>query len=107
MNEEILSQIRYDSRGLVPAVVQDAETKEVLMLAYMNEEALKRTLTSGTTWFYSRSRQAMWNKRRDLRTFSDGKKSQLRLRLRYDSGGGAADRSGVSYRKFHLFLPEF
>lgn len=62
MNEEILSQIRYDSRGLVPAVVQDAETKEVLMLAYMNEEALKRTLTSGTTWFYSRSRQAMWNK---------------------------------------------
>ena len=68
MNEEILSQIRYDSRGLVPAVVQDAETKEVLMLAYMNEEALKRTLTSGTTWFYSRSRQAMWNKKESATT---------------------------------------
>ena len=53
MNEEILSQIRYDSRGLVPAIVQDAETREVLMLAYMNEEALKRTLTTGKTWFYS------------------------------------------------------
>ena len=61
-NEQILSQIKYDDRGLVPAIVQDAETKQVLMLAYMNEEALKLTLTTGRTWFYSRSRQAMWNK---------------------------------------------
>ena len=62
MNEESLRQIRNDSRGLVPAIVQDAETREVLMLAYMNEAALKRTLTTGKTWFYSRSRQALWNK---------------------------------------------
>lgn len=61
-NEEILAQIKYDHRGLVPAIVQDEETLQVLMLAYMNEEALKRTLTTGTTWFYSRSRQSMWNK---------------------------------------------
>lgn len=61
-NDAVLTQIRYDERGLVPAIVQDERTGTVLMLAYMNEEALKRTLTTGRTWFYSRSRQAMWNK---------------------------------------------
>lgn len=50
------------SGGLVPAVIQDAETGEVLMLAYMDEEALRRTLTTGRTWFYSRSRQEYWCK---------------------------------------------
>ena len=60
--EEIMAEIRYDGRGLVPAIVQDEETKQVLMLAYMNEESLRRTLCTGTTWFYSRSRQALWNK---------------------------------------------
>lgn len=61
-NEEILKLIKYDEKGLVPAIVQDEASGTVLMLAYMNEEALRRTLQSGTTWFYSRSRQAMWNK---------------------------------------------
>lgn len=61
-NENILREIRYDEKGLVPAIVQDEATKQVLMLAYMNEEALRRTLTTGKTWFYSRSRQALWNK---------------------------------------------
>ncbi len=60
--EAVLQRIRYDEKGLVPAVVQDEETKQVLMLAYMNEESLRRTLCTGTTWFYSRSRQALWNK---------------------------------------------
>jgi len=55
-------EIKYDENGLVPAIVQDEKTKQVLMLAYMNEEALKRTLTTGNTWFWSRSRQEMWNK---------------------------------------------
>ena len=48
--------------GLVPAIVQEASTGEVLMMAYMNEESLIRTLTEETTWFYSRSRQEFWNK---------------------------------------------
>ncbi len=48
--------------GLIPAIVQEASTGEVLMLAYMNEESLIRTLTEETTWFYSRSRQEFWNK---------------------------------------------
>ena len=50
------------SGGLVPAIVQDAETGEVLMLAYMNEEAYRRTLESRRAWFYSRSRDAFWMK---------------------------------------------
>ena len=61
-NEAVLKEIRYDEKGLVPAIVQDEETRQVLMLAYMNEEALRRTLSTGRTWFYSRSRQSMWNK---------------------------------------------
>lgn len=48
--------------SLIPAIVQDFNTKEVLMLAYMNKESLKRTMEEGTTWFYSRSRNEYWNK---------------------------------------------
>lgn len=48
--------------GLIPAIVQDDETGEVLTLAYMNEEALRRTVESGQVWFYSRSRQELWHK---------------------------------------------
>ncbi len=54
---------QYFAKGeLIPAVVQEASTGQVLMLAYMNQESLKRTLESGYTWFWSRSRQALWNK---------------------------------------------
>jgi phosphoribosyl-AMP cyclohydrolase len=53
---------RYDERGLVPAIVQDADSGEVLMLAYMNAEALERTLETGQTHFWSRSRQELWHK---------------------------------------------
>jgi phosphoribosyl-AMP cyclohydrolase / phosphoribosyl-ATP pyrophosphohydrolase len=54
--------VRFDERGLVPAVVQDARTREVLTLAYMNEESLRRTLSEGETWFWSRSRAELWHK---------------------------------------------
>jgi phosphoribosyl-ATP pyrophosphohydrolase/phosphoribosyl-AMP cyclohydrolase len=54
--------VRFDERGLVPAVVQDARTREVLTLAYMNEESLRRTLSEGQTWFWSRSRSELWHK---------------------------------------------
>lgn len=59
---DILSGIKYDASGLVPAIVQDFKTGEVLMLAYMNSESLKKTVETGRTWFYSRSRQSLWNK---------------------------------------------
>lgn len=54
--------IKYDDRGLVPAVIQDNSTGDVLMLGYMNEESLQRTLDSGQVWFWSRSRQELWHK---------------------------------------------
>ena len=50
------------SKGLVPAIIQDYENNEVLMLAYMNQESLNKTLLTGTTWFWSRSRNEYWNK---------------------------------------------
>ena len=57
-----LSSIRWTADGLVPAVVQDVSTGEVLMLAWMDEAALRRTLESGQTHFYSRSRRSAWHK---------------------------------------------
>lgn len=56
------AQLKFDSQGLVPAIVQDAQSGQVLMLAYMNAEALQRTLESGETHFWSRSRNALWHK---------------------------------------------
>ena len=50
------------SKGLVPAVIQDYNNNQVLMLAYMNQESLNKTLESGTTWFFSRSRKSLWHK---------------------------------------------
>jgi phosphoribosyl-AMP cyclohydrolase len=58
---ENLKEIKY-SNGLIPAIIQDYKSKEVLMLAYMNEESIKKTLDTGTTWFWSRSRNEFWNK---------------------------------------------
>jgi phosphoribosyl-ATP pyrophosphohydrolase/phosphoribosyl-AMP cyclohydrolase len=54
--------VRFDEHGLVPAIVQDAHTREVLTLAYMNEESLARTIETGQTWFWSRSRHELWHK---------------------------------------------
>ncbi|HEX2996101.1 MAG TPA: phosphoribosyl-AMP cyclohydrolase [Anaerolineales bacterium] len=57
-----LVEIKYDVSGLVPAIVQDAETNEVLMMAYMNRESLALTLEKGETYFWSRSRNELWHK---------------------------------------------
>jgi len=58
----IREQIKFDAAGLVPAVIQDQRSEAVLMVGYMNREALHRTLESGKVWFWSRSRQALWLK---------------------------------------------
>ncbi len=55
-------ELKYDEKGLIPAIIQDHHTKEVLMMAYMNETSLKKTFETGRTWFYSRSRNQLWNK---------------------------------------------
>jgi phosphoribosyl-AMP cyclohydrolase len=61
-DESALAAVRYDERGLVPAIVQEAGTGAVLMLAWMNEDTLRRTLAEGRTVFWSRSRQEVWAK---------------------------------------------
>jgi phosphoribosyl-AMP cyclohydrolase len=57
-----LSGIKFDAKGLIPAIVQDANTKEVLMMAYMNAESLQLTFERGETHFWSRSRGELWHK---------------------------------------------
>jgi phosphoribosyl-ATP pyrophosphohydrolase/phosphoribosyl-AMP cyclohydrolase len=57
-----IKSLKFDERGLIPAIVQDARTREVLTLAYMNAESLARTIETGQTWFWSRSRNALWHK---------------------------------------------
>ncbi|MEN6357042.1 MAG: phosphoribosyl-AMP cyclohydrolase [Armatimonadota bacterium] len=60
--DDFLDSLRYDANGLVPAVVQDCENGDVLMVGYMNRDAVKATLTTGRTTFWSRSRQKFWIK---------------------------------------------
>jgi phosphoribosyl-ATP pyrophosphohydrolase/phosphoribosyl-AMP cyclohydrolase len=60
--EELAASARFNQDGLIPAIVQDARTREVLMVAYMNAEALRLTLATGQTHFFSRSRQTLWHK---------------------------------------------
>ena len=54
--------LKFDDKGLIPAIIQDARNGEVLMLGYMNKESLQLTVSSGDVWFYSRSRQELWHK---------------------------------------------
>ncbi|GAA4864404.1 bifunctional phosphoribosyl-AMP cyclohydrolase/phosphoribosyl-ATP diphosphatase HisIE [Paenibacillus vulneris] len=79
--EELSAAIKWDAQGLVPAIVQDAVSKDVLMMAYMNEESLKLTLESGETWFWSRSRSELWHK-----GATSGHTQQVRA-LKYDCDG--------------------
>ncbi len=69
----MLDNLKFNEKGLIPAIIQDADTGEVLMLGYMSEEALRRTMSSGEVWFYSRSRQELWHK---------GETSGNRLKMR-------------------------
>lgn len=79
--EQIQGQIKFDESGLVPAIIQDATTKEVLMMAYMNRESLRLSVESGETWFWSRSRQELWHKG------ATSSHTQQIVSLRYDCDG--------------------
>jgi phosphoribosyl-AMP cyclohydrolase len=57
-----LSALKWDANGLIPAIVQQEDTGEVLMVAWMNQESLAKTLETSQTWFWSRSRKELWNK---------------------------------------------
>ncbi len=73
-----LPELAFDERGLIPCIVQDADTKDVLMMAWMNQESLELTLDRGETVFWSRSRQELWHK-----GATSGNTQQL-VDLRYD-----------------------
>lgn len=62
MNQIEIDNVKFDEHGLIPAIVQDVRTREVLTLAYMNRESLTRTIESQQTWFWSRSRRELWHK---------------------------------------------
>lgn len=78
-----LDQLRYNDQGLVPAIVQDYLDGTVLMLAWMSRESLQKTLETGETWFWSRSRQALWHK-----GATSGHTQRLRA-IRYDCDSDA------------------
>lgn len=73
-----LPELKYDERGLIPCIVQDADTLDVLMMAWMNAESLRLTLEQGETVFWSRSRQELWHK-----GATSGNTQEL-VSLRYD-----------------------
>ncbi len=77
----MIENLRFDDRGLIPAVVQDADSRAVLMVAWMNRDAVRRTLDSGVTWFWSRSRGELWEK-----GATSGNRQHVR-EVRYDCDG--------------------
>ena len=81
LDKTLLDAIKWDDAGLVPAVVQDAGSKEVLMLAYMNRESLAKSVETGDTWFWSRSRGELWHK-----GATSGHTQRIRS-MRYDCDG--------------------
>ncbi|MDP2814769.1 MAG: bifunctional phosphoribosyl-AMP cyclohydrolase/phosphoribosyl-ATP diphosphatase HisIE [Erysipelotrichaceae bacterium] len=78
-----LIDLNFDSNGLITTVIQDVSTKEVLMVAYMNEESLNKTIETGQTWFFSRSRNELWHKGETSGNFQHVKG------IRYDCDGDA------------------
>jgi phosphoribosyl-AMP cyclohydrolase len=62
LDDDQLADVRFDRDGLVPAIIQEEGTGQVLMMAWMNDASLRRTLETGRTWFWSRSRQEYWCK---------------------------------------------
>lgn len=100
MDTERQIEIRWDALGLVPAIVQDASSGLVLMLAYMNQESLERTLESGETWFWSRSRGELWHKG------ATSGNTQSVLEVRYDCDADAlllrVDPSGPACHTNHI-----
>ena len=73
-----IEELKYDERGLIPCIVQDSDSGEVLMMAWMNAESIRLSLEGSTTWFWSRSRGELWHKGE-----TSGNTQEL-VELRYD-----------------------
>jgi len=76
-----MENLKFDTNGLITTVVQDAASKDVLMVAWMNAESLQKTIESGETWFWSRSRQELWHKG------GTSGNTQKVVEIRYDCDG--------------------
>ena len=76
-----MENLKFDLQGLIPTVVQDANTKDILMVAWMNAESLQKTIESNETWFWSRSRQELWHKG------ATSGNTQKMVEIRYDCDG--------------------
>ena len=109
-----MKEIKFDEKGLVPAIVQHYQTGQVLMLAYMNEEALNKTLESGKVHFWSRSRKKLWLKGetsghflylKELRLDCDG--DTLLLKVEPVSGVCHTGHYSCFYRKWDPFSREW
>lgn len=112
--QEFLSAVKYDEKGLVPVIVQDYHAKKVRMLAYMNEEALTKTLETGKVHYYSRSRQKLWLKGETSSYFQYLKGISIdcdgdTLLLQIEQVGGISCHTGNAtcfYRKLEENLPQ-
>ena len=82
-----IPELAYNEAGLIPCIVQDAKTREVLMMAWMNAESVRLTLKERTTWFFSRSRQELWHKG------GTSGNTQALIELRYDCDADCGARS--------------
>ena len=76
-----MENLKFDANGLIPTIVQDSQTRQVLMMAWMNAESLQKTRQTGETWFWSRSRQALWHKG------ETSGNTQKVIEIRYDCDG--------------------
>ena len=94
---EVLAHLKFDDQGLIPAIVQDADTGRVLTLAYMNRETVQLSLKERQTWFWSRSRQKLWHKGQ-----ASGHTQQI-LRAEAD-WGSTLERANPVQRAFFIRL---
>ncbi|MEK7849523.1 MAG: phosphoribosyl-AMP cyclohydrolase [Candidatus Omnitrophota bacterium] len=104
-----LAELKFDEKGLIPAIVQDNETGEVLMVAYMNEESLKKTLTIKKTCFWSRSRSQFWVKGETSGHFQfvkgiwyDCDKDAILIKVRQVGAACHTGKRSCFYRKLKL-----
>lgn len=106
-------QLNYNTKGLIPAVLQDVETRQVLMVAWMNEEAFQRTLETGQAHFWSRSREELWHKGKTSGNFMDVREIKVdcdadTLLVLVDPQGPACHTGATScfYRTFQDLEPK-
>ena len=107
MLQDAIAQLKFDSQGLIPAVIQDATTSELLMVAWMNADSLKSTIETGKTHFWSRSRKKYWMKGEEsghtqsvVSISTDCDKDVLRIRV--NQIGGACHTGYRSCFSWHL-----